>query len=366
MRVVIHQPAHRMKVYPTVLNEPRDTSSTYFPAFDFLRIILALGVFVSHSHVASEIGNACVQIFFSLSGFLIGGILLDLAPHELPRFYFNRSTRIWIPYFIAILLLLAVTSLKQTLLDAKIWEFIFYKVTFVYNWFGPPQLLTSMSHMPLAGTGNHFWSICVEEQFYLFAPFLLVCIPRWAATCVLLALVGLNFVVPHDFAAIALGVLAAMNRHYYGNWHLTKPGLLLVSGATLSAIAAMSLGLVPYTQIFPFIAVGIVALLSFEGRPFALGKVFGGMSFSFYLNHWIGLFAAHSLQRITSSSTAWTLGLCTALLVSLVHYFVVDIRIARGRSVFFRRSRGIFCCALGFTLVFAGATVGLVLRLHFS
>jgi peptidoglycan/LPS O-acetylase OafA/YrhL len=41
--------------------------------------------------------NLAVQIFFALSGWLIGGILLRTDVQDLPRFYFNRATRIWIP-----------------------------------------------------------------------------------------------------------------------------------------------------------------------------------------------------------------------------------------------------------------------------
>ncbi len=336
----------------------KTADSIYFPAFDYLRITLALGVFVSHSHMATDIGNACVQVFFALSGFLIGGVLLSTTPGDLPRFYFNRSTRIWIPYFIAVLLLLTATALKQNLLDANLWEFVFYKITFVYNWFGPPLLAQSMSHMPLSGTGNHFWSICVEEQFYLLAPFVLTYIPYWTAIATLLTLVGLNFVAPHDFAAIALGVLLAMSRERYGSWYLKQPGLALVTGTGLMATAAMILGLLSYGRIFPVIAVCIVAILSFEGRSLEFGKVVGGMSFSFYLNHWIGLFVANGLQHITRMPVAWTLGLCTALMISLIHYYAVDRRIGQYRSALFSRARGVFCCVLGFLLVALGTLVG--------
>jgi peptidoglycan/LPS O-acetylase OafA/YrhL len=72
-------------------------------------------------------------VFFALSGFLIGGILLNSDAKDVPRFYFNRSTRIWIPYAIAIALLLTVTLLKQGWPDTKMWEFFTYKATFVYN-----------------------------------------------------------------------------------------------------------------------------------------------------------------------------------------------------------------------------------------
>jgi len=207
-----------MNVHPAAVFAPNKSAShhsNYLPALDYLRAAAALGVFLNHAHffsfIPSDFGTACVQIFFALSGFLIGSILLRTEPRELPRFYFNRTTRIWIPYLIAIALIFVVTTVKQGLSDPKFSEFFFYDVTFVYNWFGPPQLAEFVHRMPLDGTGNHFWSICVEEQFYLLAPFVLLFLPRIVASLGLLGLLALNFVFPHYFASISLGLLLALH-----------------------------------------------------------------------------------------------------------------------------------------------------------
>jgi peptidoglycan/LPS O-acetylase OafA/YrhL len=333
----------------------------YFPAFDYLRICVAVGVFVSHAHNFGSLGNACVQVFFALSGFLIGGILLRSSRSDLARFYFNRSTRIWIPYGIAILLLFAATALKQSLTDPKIWEFFFYDVTFVYNWFGPPQLATSVLRMPLNGTGNHFWSICVEEQFYLLAPFLLLFVSRQALVLVLVALFVVNFFYSHDFAAIALGVLLAISRERFGDWYLTRRGLaavLIVGG--FSALL-MGLGLVEYSKIFPLIAATIIGSLAFEGPANQVGKTLGGMSFSFYLNHWIGLFVASGLLKSAGALVAWPVGLGVAMAMSWLHYRYVDVTIADHRSAYFAQHRGRSACVLGMSLVTVGLVVGLIL-----
>jgi peptidoglycan/LPS O-acetylase OafA/YrhL len=136
-------------------------ASAYYPAFDWLRATLASTVFLSHSgaipwHAAADLA---VQVFFALSGFLIRGILLACEGGDLPRFYFNRATRIWMPYGLAIALLALVTLLYRDPVTAKTLEFFLYKLTFVYNVFGPSQLATFHNQMPLRGTGNHFWSI---------------------------------------------------------------------------------------------------------------------------------------------------------------------------------------------------------------
>jgi len=337
------------------------TGPTYFPAFDYLRICVAVGVFVSHASSIGNLGNACVQIFFALSGFLIGGILLRSSRSDLARFYFNRSTRIWIPYGIAILLLFAATALKQSLADPKIWEFFFYDVTFVYNWFGPPQLATSVQRMPLNGTGNHFWSICVEEQFYLLAPFLLLFVSRQTLVLVLVSLFAANFFYSHDFAAIALGVLLAISRERFGDWYLTRTGLAAVLIVGGFSTLLMGLGLVAYSKIFPLIAVTIIGSLAFEGPAGQVGKTLGGMSFSFYLNHWVGLFVANGLLKSAGAPVAWPVGLGVAMVMSWLHYRYVDLTIADHRSAYFSQHRGRLACVLGVSLVTVGLIGGLIL-----
>ena len=98
------------RITTSLIGEPtRAKDEVYYPLFDYVRAAAAIGVFISHSDryglFPTDIGHASVQIFFALSGFLIGGILLRSKREDIPRFYFNRSTRIWIPYALAILLL---------------------------------------------------------------------------------------------------------------------------------------------------------------------------------------------------------------------------------------------------------------------
>jgi peptidoglycan/LPS O-acetylase OafA/YrhL len=72
-----------------------------YPLFDWLRFLLASVVVLGHANFVTwdHAGNLAVQVFFALSGFLIGGILLTTRRAELPHFFFNRATRIWIPTF---------------------------------------------------------------------------------------------------------------------------------------------------------------------------------------------------------------------------------------------------------------------------
>lgn len=87
----------------------------YYPWFDWLRALLAIAVMFTHEGLSpwNQSGNFAVQVFFALSGWLIGGILLKISLKDLPRFYFNRALRIWAPYYIALLLLITASLLKE-------------------------------------------------------------------------------------------------------------------------------------------------------------------------------------------------------------------------------------------------------------
>lgn len=320
-------------------------AENYYPWFDYLRAAAALGVFVAHADRSNffpaQLGNASVQLFFALSGFLIGGILLRSQRADLPRFYFNRAVRIWIPYAVAILILVLATAIKQGFAEPKVREFFFYMLTFVYNWFGPPQLAEFRSQMPLDGTANHFWSICVEEQFYLVAPFLILFLAR---AFLLMGLVAATALSPDYFASISMGVLLAVTGPR--NW-------VLVACAMVGTILTFS---GPYIAAAAFISTAIVgALARIPGRQTTFGKIAGGASYPFYLNHWIGLFIiSAALKTGMPYWGAWSAGLAIAVAFSVFHYFAIDRTIAAYREQWFSTRIGILLCVLAFVLVMSG------------
>jgi peptidoglycan/LPS O-acetylase OafA/YrhL len=316
----------------------------YYPYFDYLRAAAAIGVFMSHAdqraYLPEQSGNACVQVFFALSGFLIGGILLRSHPKDLPLFYFNRATRIWIPYAIAIALLALVTALKQGFSDPKFGEFFFYMITFVYNWFGPPQLAAAQHHMPLDGTGNQFWSICVEEQFYLFAPLLIIFLNRFA---LLACLAGAALISPGYFASISAGVFLALTE---------RKVLVIVATALVGAGAAIAGS---YLIAAPLLSVALVGTLAIQGRRTSFGAVVGGASYSFYLNHWLGLFLINLIVKYGAPyPIAWLAGLVFAAAVGITHYVVIDRQIAQHRADWFSIRLGIAAFAAAVGLVATG------------
>jgi peptidoglycan/LPS O-acetylase OafA/YrhL len=343
-------------------------SGDYYPLFDYLRITLAVGVFVAHADrtdlLPGSFGNLCVQVFFALSGFLIGGILVRNTIKDLPRFYYNRSTRIWVPYFLAIAVLFVGCLAKRQPWDGKLLEFFFYKVAFVYNTFGASQLSEFAGRMPLQGTGNHFWSICVEEQFYLVAPLVVVLWRRGRVAVLVLAWL-VNFIYPHDFAAISLGVLLALSQKHYGDWFTRRPArraLLAVLG--LSVVGTVA-DVVAYSVAAPVGSVCAVALLARRGRQRPLGQLLGGVSYPFYLNHWVGLVLRGPIEaRLGLPPLAGTLvALAIALGFSTALYLLVDRRIQAYRSRWYSRRRGLWCCGAGAALAVVGLLGGLAFHL---
>jgi peptidoglycan/LPS O-acetylase OafA/YrhL len=339
---------------------------SYYPFFDWLRIILAIVVALKHSDVIqwANAGNLSVQVFFALSGWLIGSILLNTKKEDLPRFFFNRVTRIWIPYALAITLLLGASLLRDPV-TSKWLEFAFYKLTFVYNFFGPTQLADFRQQMPLSGTGNHFWSICAEEQFYLLAPLIIVLTPaRLGKSLVLWLLLSALAVSTQIYGSIALGVTAAVLRYYFGDWHLGKRATVMLFAALVTAIAYLALDLASYVFVAPFFSVVIVLLLARFGAKTFLGQFVGGMSYPFYLNHWIGVFIAHALLEpfgLREAAIGKAIALAFNLVLAAVLYIVIDYSILKYRASWFNTQRGFYSAFAAYSLMAVGLTGGLVI-----
>ncbi|HEX9046643.1 MAG TPA: acyltransferase [Verrucomicrobiae bacterium] len=139
---------------------------------DGLRALSVIAVALSHWTMywhpkttafsrAAELG---VETFFVISGFLITGILLDNRSEEqsslvLKNFYCRRFLRIFPLFYLVLVIALLLDSkgLRQS------WEWHFGYLSnlyfYLHGWTG--QL-------------NHFWSLAVEEQFYLVWPLLIL------------------------------------------------------------------------------------------------------------------------------------------------------------------------------------------------
>jgi len=185
---------------PTVL-----TSAQRIPALDGLRGI-AIGLVIVYHTVfrlpaaeggvlatilaAARLAWTGVDLFFVLSGFLIGGILLDAvgSPHYFKTFYLRRAYRILPVYFVlmGVFSLRFVFGVKSVGALGKLTESqlpLLSYFTFTQNiW---------MAVLGTAGVGTMAmtWSLAIEEQFYLTIPFLIRKIARSRLPILLLGVV---------------------------------------------------------------------------------------------------------------------------------------------------------------------------------
>ncbi|WP_411817917.1 acyltransferase family protein [Hyphococcus sp. DH-69] len=337
----------------------------YFPAFDWLRLVLAMTVALSHDGVPMDHNapNFAVQIFFALSGWLIGGILFDSTKQDLPRFYFNRATRIWAPYYFSVALIFAVSLLKEPI-DWHWIEYLFYDLTYTHNWFISPRILEIQKDLPLGGSTNHFWSLSVEEQFYLFAPLLILFFARGRSIVLWAAIAALAVTFKTFYGAIALGVFAVALQRRYGDWHLNNNIALSLGIALIGCVAAYLVKPEAYLYIAPIASVLIVLLLARPGTKSTLGAFVGGISYPLYLNHWIGIFAAHEIVEMVGFIGRWSgvwLGAILNIGVASVLFLAIDEQVRKRRNRLFSTGRGWAAALTAYGLVVLGAVGGIAI-----
>jgi peptidoglycan/LPS O-acetylase OafA/YrhL len=150
------------------------------PGLDGLRGLAYLLIFFVHTDYIN-FGWAGVQLFFVLSGFLITGILVD-TKRVLPggkffiKFYGRRLLRIFPLYYFYLLLvfLISLGLFNLGALSRKMelfWQHLPYALTFTYNFF---YVVAKEPSMFL----SHFWTLSVEEQFYVIWPLLIFLTPE--------------------------------------------------------------------------------------------------------------------------------------------------------------------------------------------
>ncbi len=344
------------------------TDREEYGAFDVLRFVLAAAVLLNHLGTLAwdQAGNLAVQVFFALSGWLIGGIVLRTPISGLGRFYYNRSARIWIPYFLAVTALYLTSFVFEPHRSPRWSQFLVYDLTFTHEWFSlKPNALAALAQMPLKGTGNHFWSLAVEEQFYLAAPLLIILAPFGRSVIAWAGIAALLYLANTPYGAVGFGVLAAVGAARHPGWHRHWPvrvalTLLLAGSALLMWVSAWSMwGTTAYWYWFlaPVFAVVLVLLLAVPVPRGPLARWLGGVSFPLYLNAWIGMFAANAVLKRLYLEGAWyrsSLEFVTALAGAAVIYQLVDVQVQRHRDRFYTPAVGWGACIAAYALVAGG------------
>jgi peptidoglycan/LPS O-acetylase OafA/YrhL len=185
----------------------------HMPQLDGLRTLAVGAVIWSHWLPAYQFGFEWgvmgVNLFFVLSGFLITGILLDsragaARPGDrwfaIRQFYIRRVLRIFPLFYmtLALLVLVNVHPVRQTL----VWHVCYLSNVYFFR------------QGAWVGQISHFWSLAVEEQFYLVWPYLMIFLPVRLLRPVVLGLIGLapafrvvmGVVVPESRLAFVLTI----------------------------------------------------------------------------------------------------------------------------------------------------------------
>jgi peptidoglycan/LPS O-acetylase OafA/YrhL len=174
-----HQKKHTRsaKEQRTAIEQP--LKNRYITGLDGLRAIAVLAVIAYHLNFDWAAGGLLgVTVFFVLSGYLITDLLIaefvTTGRINFKNFWIRRARRLLPAMFTMLLVVITyVTIFEQSMMD-KLEKDTVAAILYVSNWwyifqdlsyfesFGPPSLLT------------HFWSLAVEEQFYILWPLLIV------------------------------------------------------------------------------------------------------------------------------------------------------------------------------------------------
>lgn len=161
----------------------------HLPGLDLLRAIAIVWVMLFHSFLVgglgadfawlSRFGWAGVDIFFVLSGFLIGTQVLQALQHgdrlSLAGFYARRAWRILPAFAVVLALYVFFPPLRELPGLQPWWQFATFTLNLVIEYERNPAF-------------SHAWSLCVEEHFYAVFPLLALGLSRRASTPRLLAL----------------------------------------------------------------------------------------------------------------------------------------------------------------------------------
>ncbi len=343
---------------------PASHALPYRSEIDGLRAIAVLAVVAYHFGMPLRGGFVGVDIFFVISGFLIGGILWREYDRTgrvaLVSFYARRFRRLMPAFFAmavvttllcaALLLPFEYRDYGKSLIAATVYlsNVLFYRQAGYFD--------SAAEDKPLL----HTWSLAVEEQFYIFLPLLILVFARWRwglvgtlavlwlislAACILLtpqAPTATFYLFPFRAWELLSGVLLAIWGHQTGvRWR--GPALLSWVGFTL---VLGSLVFIPAGPGFP----GALAIPPVLGTVLilatGLGRTpvnrllcqpimvfFGLISYSLYLWHWPIFTLSDYLRAGYSSAGEALVWMALSVAVAWLSWRFVEQPVRRARNL---------------------------------
>jgi peptidoglycan/LPS O-acetylase OafA/YrhL len=222
---------------PQPLAEPLPDLRGHIPALDAIRglaiVLVTLYRFGGGDHGLGraieadwlvEPGSRGVDLFFVLSGFLITGILFDAKGKEryFRNFYIRRSLRIFPLYYGVLAATVFLLPVLMPSAEAVFRPAIEHQA---WLWLYAANFFQAYNAGWCLGPFNHFWSLAVEEHFYLAWPLVIFLCSRKTAMRVCLALIAASVVGRIAWLAmggngVAIEVLTPMRMDglAFGGW----------------------------------------------------------------------------------------------------------------------------------------------------
>ncbi|MDQ2834313.1 MAG: acyltransferase [Acidobacteriota bacterium] len=305
------------------------------------------GLLPSLLEPVANIGWVGVDLFFVLSGFLIGSQLLKLyltgGEFSLKDFYTRRAYRILPAFFVVLFLYMTVPLWREAPGPYAGWQY----ASFTWN-------LLLLGY-PTSRAFSHVWSLCVEEHFYLIFPILLLLLMRkpsvWKTISFLLFLtlggvalrawllysviqpagaqqnlMMMKYIYYPTYSrldGLVMGVSLAAVRTFKVHWwsRLTRNGGLLALFGFACVLGALWLCAFDYPApelplsilfAFPALACGfglLVASAVSENGFLAIrvpgASALAALAFSLYLTHKSVAHAAHLLFSVLTARAGW-------------------------------------------------------------
>jgi peptidoglycan/LPS O-acetylase OafA/YrhL len=306
--------------------------------------------------VMTKLGNYGVwgvDLFFVLSGFLITGILSDskAKPRFFKNFYVRRTLRIFPIYYAVLVILFLVLPFVPPLYPAGLAESTRHQQ---WVWLYGTNIYLAIKDSWALPYISHFWSLAVEEHFYLVWPLIVfwcsrttllrVCI---AAILIALALrIGLacagagevtQYVLsPCRLDALCAGSYLAVAARPAGTGALVRASrpVLYVSGAVVVALSAVhvattsldALTLPLRTTVIAFFFAALLIRSISVDRTSLLGRFFTNRMMRFFGKYSYGLYLFHGIigyAMVDLRTQAWMSETLGSHLLAMVAYVLV-------------------------------------------
>lgn len=367
----------------------------YRPWIDGWRAIAVMLVILNHYFDVLPVGYIGVDIFFVISGFLVGGIIyeqLRAGQFSLPRFYIKRIHRI-IPAQLFMIALVFVALLALEFPDEIIERYtkeVTYSVISISNYY----YWNSIGYFDIEGTRKfllHTWSLAVEEQFYLIFPVLLMLLYKYKKRVIILmlsilfiiSLVSnlLPFDLPSRFYLLPFRFWEFLMG--FGVYFISQKRSIYFSGQKMMAWVALLLLILLQFNPFhfsetPLIIASTIAFgslffaLACDGVPsinsllsFPAIRYLGNISYSLYLAHWPVMVIMRLKFGVKSpSAVSFFLYAGSTLLIALISYYLIErkFRITKETDI----KTGKITSAIAILLLMAGTASFIAIKKPYS